>query len=414
MGFILKILDGPSQGKEFFFEQAATLGRVEDNDVVLIEPGISRNHVQIYREQGIYVLKDLGSANGTRLNGEKVVEEEVLRDGDYISCGQTAIQFSQLDMVKGEVTSPSVLRSDDARLVDRRTETNITSATRGFLRSRLGKGILILAVLLVGGGVSYKLLFHKTQQLLFDQSDVPLVYSEEDSFFNAVFGNGNYDQSHLRQVIISFEYLGGRTTVQYGAWGVDKVGEVILLLNNDEVGKVGLTMRNWEYGRKLVLPQDKLKRGQTNQLIFRNTLNPAAGESWEVCYIQILQEAIPPPNAKEARHQFEMAKKDWEDREIEAGNRYSALVRFKKARDFLEGLSPRPELYQEALDSIELVDKALTRKFEDGLFSAKRVEKVNSDPQKARLLLLRTLKYFQKDDFRYRELKRYLDQLALL
>ncbi len=382
--------------------------------MVLIEPGISRNHLQIFREQGIYILKDLGSANGTRLNGEKVMEEEVLRDGDYLSCGQTSIQFSQLDTVKGEVTAPSVLRSDDARLADNRTQTDITSATRGFLRSRWGKRILLLVLLLVATGVSYKYFFPKTKLLLFDQSGVPLVYSEDDAFFNAVFGFGRYDRSHLRQAIINFEYLGGRTTVQYGAWGVDKVGEVLILLNNEEVSKVGLTMNHWEYGRKLVLPHDKLKRGETNKLIFRNTLNPAANEAWEVCYIQIIQEAIPPPNAKEARHQFELAKKDWEDKEIERGNLYSALVRFKKARDFLEGLPERPELYQEAVDSIERVDKALTRKFKDGLFSARREEEVQGDSQKAQHLLQRTLRYFHKYDYRYRELKRYMDQLAQL
>jgi len=193
---------------------------------------------------------------------------------------------------------------------------------------------------------------------------------------------------------------------------VDKVGEVAISLNGDMVGQVPLTMGRWVYGLKLVLPRDKLRRGKTNQVIFRNTLNPLAKDSWEVCYLQILQEAIPPADEKEARHQFELAKKAWEDREIEPGNLSTALVGFRKARDLLELLPDKPELYQEALDFIDKVDGALTRKFEDGLFSARRAEKFDADPSKARTVLLNTLNYFRKDDFRYREVQRYLDNLA--
>jgi hypothetical protein len=248
--------------------------------------------------------------------------------------------------------------------------------------------------------------------MVFDRSDEPLVYSEDDEFFNAVFGLGKYDKTHPRQVIVGFEYLGGRVTLQYGAWGVDKMGEVSILLNEEEVGEIPLTMRRWVYGLKLVLPREKLKKSETNYITFRNTLSGSGSEPWEICYLQLIQEAIPPPNPKEARHHFELAKKAWEDQEIEPRNMYTALVGFKKARDLLEALPERPDLYMEALDYIDKVDKALTRKFADGLFSARRAEKLDSDVKEARLILLRTLKYFEKDDFRYREINRYLEQLA--
>ena len=54
----------------------------------------------------------------------------------------------------------------------------------------------------------------------------------------------------------------------------------------------------------------------------------------------------------------------------------------------------------------------MTRKFADGLFSARRAEKLDGDPSKARTVLLRTRRYFHKDDFRYREIQRNLDALA--
>jgi len=409
-GFILTVVAGTTPGKEFFFEKGASIGRVEENDIVLVEPGVSRNHATIRDDMGIFLLEDLGSANGTRLNGENVKEPEVLRDGDYITLGQSTLQFSLLDSSRGEVTAQTALSEVEAQAADRATKTEMRGAVTAIRRRWLLTIVMILV--LGGGGVVAYLHFHRqAKMIVFDQSATPATYSDEDSFFNSVFGYGKYDKSHLTQLIVNFEYLGGRATLQYGAWGVDKSGELEIQLNGQPIGQAPLTMNRWVYGLKRVLPRETLKKNQTNELIFRNTLNPRAKEEWQVCYVQVIQEAIPPADLKEARFQFELAKKSWEDREIEPGNMYTALTGFKKARDLLE-LAPRGELYQEALDFIEKVDKALTRKFADGLFSARRAEKLDGSPGRARTLLLNTLKYFRKDDFRYREIQRYLDSIA--
>ena len=55
---------------------------IVNNDIVLVEPGVSRNHCRIYRQLGVYFFEDLKSANGSRLNGEILEQEEALRDGD--------------------------------------------------------------------------------------------------------------------------------------------------------------------------------------------------------------------------------------------------------------------------------------------------------------------------------------------
>jgi pSer/pThr/pTyr-binding forkhead associated (FHA) protein len=415
-GFILTVVDGANLGKEYFFERQASIGRVETNDIVLVEPGISRNHARVFDDEGIFILEDSGSANGTRLNGEPITEPEVLRDGDYITLSQTTLQFSQLTAARGAITTQTSLSDLDAIAVDTTAtkEDPALAGKRSLLRTRKGKLLLLLLLLLVSGVAYYFGFVRTTGQLIVrDVSDEPLTYSEEDDFFNAVFGNdGKYDTTHKYQVIVEFEYLGGRATLQYGAWGVDKVGEVLVLLNGEQVGQVPLTLKRWVYGLKLVLPRGKLKKGKTNQIIFKNTRATTTEETWAICYLQILQEAIPPPDPKEARHQFDLAKKSWEDRDIEPSNMYTALEHFKKARDLLEGLSQRPDLYQDALDYIDKVDKALTRKFSDGLFSARRAEKLDGDTSKARDVLLRTRRYFHKDDFRYREIQRYLDALA--
>jgi pSer/pThr/pTyr-binding forkhead associated (FHA) protein len=361
------------------------------------------------------MLEDSGSANGTRLNGEKVEEPEVLRDGDYITLSQVTLQFSQFEGARGEVTKQTALSEIEASQVDARTKTEAftVKGARAVLRSRRSKMMIFVGLIAATGIGAYFTFAERTQLILMDQSSTALTYSDDNEFFQAVLGFGQYDQTHLSQVLVEFEYLGGRATLQYGAWGVDKVGELAILLNGKTVGQAPLTMNRWLYGLKIVLPKELLRKGKTNQLAFKNTRNPPSKDDWEVCYIQILQEAIPPPDLREARMQFEFAKKAWEDREIEPGNAYTALVGARKTRDLIEGLAQKPELYQEALDFIEKVDQSLTRKFDDGLFDARRAEKLDGDPEKARNLLITTRRFFRKEDFRYREIQRHLDALAL-
>lgn len=411
-GFMLRSIDGPLEGREYLFEDKAVLGRTDDNDVLVLGPGVSRQHARVYLDHGVHMLEDLKSANGTRLNGEAISEPEVLRDGDYITLSQSSFLFSVLQQVGGEATSE--MRLDDAEqlAIDHtKTRENRGRALLGTKRRKLIAAAILLLV--IGGGAAYKLFWADGgKMVIFDQSAVPLKYSDEGSFFEAVYGYGKYDQAHKDRAIIHFEYLGGRATLQYGAWGIDKVGEVAILLNGTRIGDVPLTMRKWVYGKKLNLPRDKLKKNAINELVFDNTRNPPREDPWEVCYVQILQEAIPPADAREARHRFELAKKVWEDRALEPSNVYTAMLGFKKARDLLEALPEKPPLYQESVDYMERADKELTKRFQEGLFSARRAQRVDNDVRKARLVLLKTLRSFRREDFRHRELQRYLDGLA--
>jgi hypothetical protein len=69
-----------------------TIGRLADCDVVVKDKGASRKHAQLKRRDGTWTLTDLGSTNGTRLNGQTVQTRE-LSDGDTITIGTTVIEF---------------------------------------------------------------------------------------------------------------------------------------------------------------------------------------------------------------------------------------------------------------------------------------------------------------------------------
>lgn len=69
-----------------------TIGRLADCDVVLKDKGASRKHAQLRLRDGAWVITDLGSTNGTRLNGQTIQSRDV-SDGDKITIGTTVIEF---------------------------------------------------------------------------------------------------------------------------------------------------------------------------------------------------------------------------------------------------------------------------------------------------------------------------------
>jgi hypothetical protein len=71
----------------------ATLGRSRQCDIVLSDPNVSRQHAEIRPRGGSWVLSDLGSTNGSRINGRQVEGPEVVRPGDEIELGSTALTF---------------------------------------------------------------------------------------------------------------------------------------------------------------------------------------------------------------------------------------------------------------------------------------------------------------------------------
>jgi pSer/pThr/pTyr-binding forkhead associated (FHA) protein len=69
-----------------------TIGRLPECDVVVDDPGASRQHARIRRTDHGFVLVDLGSTNGTLVN-DGPIQEHVLENGDRITIGETVLEF---------------------------------------------------------------------------------------------------------------------------------------------------------------------------------------------------------------------------------------------------------------------------------------------------------------------------------
>jgi hypothetical protein len=72
----------------------ATLGRGRASDIVLDDPNVSRQHAEIRPRGGSWIITDLGSTNGSQLNGRRLEGSEVLRSGDEIELGASTMTFT--------------------------------------------------------------------------------------------------------------------------------------------------------------------------------------------------------------------------------------------------------------------------------------------------------------------------------
>ncbi len=72
--------------------EVATIGRLGECEVVLKDEGASRRHAQLKTKDGVTTITDLGSTNGTRVNGDTIGSRR-LSDGDKITIGTTVLEF---------------------------------------------------------------------------------------------------------------------------------------------------------------------------------------------------------------------------------------------------------------------------------------------------------------------------------
>jgi hypothetical protein len=73
----------------------ALIGRSRDCDVVVSDASVSRHHARIQLDGGAWVLGDLGSTNGTRINERQLRGPQALRNGDWITVGAIEMRFEE-------------------------------------------------------------------------------------------------------------------------------------------------------------------------------------------------------------------------------------------------------------------------------------------------------------------------------
>jgi hypothetical protein len=106
----LRFISGKYQGGEFPLRphREIVIGRSSDLDMVLVEDMVSRKHAKIVTEERTVSIQDLGSTNGTFVNGEKIRKVE-LKDGDRILIGTSIIKLVSLE---GQAVAPAMSETE--------------------------------------------------------------------------------------------------------------------------------------------------------------------------------------------------------------------------------------------------------------------------------------------------------------
>lgn len=105
---VLTFVSGTQPGEQFPLGpegESWVAGRSDDADLVLADDTVSRKHARIYESRGALWLRDLGSRNGTMLNG-RAVQHHRLREGDRITIGASLLRVDSasvqtLELAKG-------------------------------------------------------------------------------------------------------------------------------------------------------------------------------------------------------------------------------------------------------------------------------------------------------------------------
>ncbi|HUQ03593.1 MAG TPA: GGDEF domain-containing protein [Kofleriaceae bacterium] len=146
----LVVLSGPRVGAVFRLDRPTTvIGRSGTADVNIDDDGVSRAHIRIVREDDAVIAEDLGSRNGTFVNGTRLAERLTLADGDKIQLGRgTILKFTYHDALDDSYQQrmvESALRDPLTRLYNKRYFDDRLDAELRFAR-RHGTSLALLLI----------------------------------------------------------------------------------------------------------------------------------------------------------------------------------------------------------------------------------------------------------------------------
>ena len=115
----LVVQRGPEPGTSFLLsEDAVRIGRTADNDIVIGDPEMSRQHAQLVRQPDGYAIQDLGSTNGTFVNYQRLIGLTMLSHGDVIAFGEAiTLAFWDESATASQPIPPPVVREQSPAAV---------------------------------------------------------------------------------------------------------------------------------------------------------------------------------------------------------------------------------------------------------------------------------------------------------
>ncbi len=455
MGFRLRISKGKSEGKEFSFaKDRITVGRNHDNDLVIYDLNISRQHFEIVAEGHRYRVRDLGSRNGMKLNDDPAIDE-LLKEGDRILAGGVEFEFLLSDTQpgirmapdqRGEVDEPG---SETQRLILEQIQTHAinlqalqdagdqplrtvpagspvrsmhkpkkktASPQKAASTQRLPERVparrgtpvyvypliaLVVCVVVVSAfwGV------HKAPPPDRSHDQFPL----QSSAIAQSYGAGKVDVPTKDGAQFSFTWHGERALLYFTPGSIDENGEVKIMLNGTFYADVPATGPKWGKATELKLQRALLINNAPNTVVF--VPSPASDGRWGIREVYLSLEQVPAPSLAAARDQMRLGQDALEHKRVDPPNLYRAEESFHRAILLLDALVPTPPEVAQAEAGYRAAHEELQTTIEGHIFDAERAERFGHIDE-AQAALRQVLLYLPSDaDLRRQDIQGRLARL---
>ncbi|MHB8419014.1 MAG: FHA domain-containing protein [Myxococcales bacterium] len=373
MPFSLRIDAGSYAGRRYVFDQPeVSLGRTQENDVVVPDDGASRKHARIGQSDGGWQIEDLGSSNGTRVNGEPLKRPLQLRDGDLVQIGAVTFKFSEQQQAPN---ATRIVAVSDLPQWDRPQTSLARSGGAGALAARSPGGALTargkgstpakaaqrppmskpLRLALTAAGAVFGILFlaFLAQKIVGGGRRGPVVADQEFELGQKpdphYYGQGpDVDVPAPVRALFDFnfsELVPGKSLMTFhcNTDGVAKPEDIEVRINGHHLGYLPATFGDsrpvdW------LLDRHQLLVNAENKIEFVNLRHPPA--NWEVFDLWMEQESLPSGTPEqlqiEAQREYNLAEGRFNSEEVAATNLHDALLHYRRARLVLAAIPVPP------------------------------------------------------------------------
>ena len=430
----LIVESGTDQGKTFAVKtEGFSIGRSNQNDVVIHDELLSRHHCKIYFRGAEPWLSDLATLNGTQVNGAPVKDDVKLAPGDTISVGDTAIRFTETQGIPASAPDIAAPSTESAPNVSNKIDlgfSNVDAANDGKASESLKKTIIravIAFVAICTVAIAIKIMSGErdgkdTQPVAIqepvDQS-LEIHYTKVQGTDSNVF-RYQMDLAADGLLTVSIDDLNQGKHVSKTS--ENPISQEIRQDLIRKFGRAGFSTLDSAYeGIPLqntwnVMTLTATVSGSANTVSVRNRIEPEAFKTLRedletfgrnelgLWAIEFSREKL----LELANENLLVARKLYDEREIRRENLYTSIRTYKSCLAYLETLEPKPEFYNEAVSSLETATRDLETIYKEKNWQADH--SINTKDWDKAAQTLRELMEFIPDraDERNRETERRL------
>ena len=139
----IQIIQGPDREQSFELSGGRNVIGRQAQPVRLTDSTVSRSHAELHRQDGRWFIEDLGSTNGTYVNGVRLSKPLPLNRGDQVRCGSTLLLFAD----SGQPAMPGVDVDEDGNLVDAAIVASLPSNEDSVIMPSLEAGVAAIDTL---------------------------------------------------------------------------------------------------------------------------------------------------------------------------------------------------------------------------------------------------------------------------